>query len=282
MTGVTLRRLLANLASDFAQFEDPKSEARHLLFEAMDMDLSELLLRGDDEVPPEDFARIESWKAERLKGIPLAYLSGKKGFYKNEFAVRPGVLIPRPETELVIEVALERAPNALEIADFGCGSGCIGLSLLKELPLANLIAVDQSPVACEVCALNAGTLGIMNRTSVVNKSVEQWFEARQGALDLIVANPPYIAAGDSRVQKSVHEFEPHEALYAGDEGLAAIRSWTGVAIKTLKAKGLFITEIGAGQSAEVQEIMRAVGFQDIRTHRDLNNIERVISAMKPG
>ncbi len=286
MTGpMTLRQLLVTLALDFKIFEDPKSEARHLLFDAMDMDLSELLLRGDDQVPPEDFARVQRWKAERLKGIPLAYISGKKGFYKTEFIVRPGVLVPRPETELVVEMALARMNEAKSVADFGCGSGCIGLSLLQELPAAKLVSVDLSAVACEVTLANARNMDLAARTEVMNASVEE-FAGDQSRVDegfhLVVANPPYIAPGDTNVQKSVHDYEPHAALYAADEGLAALRSWTGVAMKVLKPRGVFVTEIGAGQSAAVQEIIREAGFQDIQVSRDLNNIERVISAMKPG
>jgi release factor glutamine methyltransferase len=270
---MTVRQLLAVLSSAFHSFEDPKSEARHLLMEALSLDLNGLILNGDNPVSPVDAAKAEMWKLERLKGMPLAYLCGRKAFYKSEFIVRPGVLVPRPETELVVTTALERAPAAKRILDLGCGSGCIGLSLLKELPGAKLVAVDRSSAACEVTRENAVKLHLSERVEIVNKPAEDWDS--DGPFDLIVANPPYIAAGDERVQKSVHDHEPHEALYAADEGLAAIRSWTKIASRL---GGTAVFEIGSGQSARVREIMAEAGFEDIRTARDLQNIERVISA----
>lgn len=278
---MTIRQLLADLSSAFSTFEDPKLEARHLMLEAMDMDLSEMILRGDDPVPQVDRAKIEMWKLERLKGMPLAYLTGRKAFFKSEFIVRPGVLVPRPETELVVETALLRLSGARYIADFGCGSGCIGLSLLQEWSQAKLLAIDQSKVATEVTRENALKLHLLERVEFVNKSVEEW-DRQDGPVgfDLVVANPPYIAVGDPRVQKSVHDFEPHEALYASDEGLAAIREWLRVAFVHLRPGGLCVMEIGSGQSKQVQAIMTELGFQEIQVTKDLNQIERVISALR--
>jgi release factor glutamine methyltransferase len=273
---MTVRQLLADLFSAFHSFEDPKLEARHLLMEALSLDLNGLILNGDNEVSQIDRAKVEMWKIERLKGLPLAYLSGRKAFYKSEFVVRPGVLVPRPETELVVTEALARAPGAKRILDLGCGSGCIGLSLLKESPGAVLTAVDQSPVACEVTRENAVKLNLSGRVEIVNKAVEDLEE--ETPFDLVVANPPYIAVGDERVQKSVHDHEPHEALYAADEGLAAIRSWVRASVNLVGPAALLVYEIGSGQSAQVREIMAQSGFEDIRAARDLQNIERVISA----
>ncbi|NJM10289.1 MAG: HemK family protein methyltransferase [Bdellovibrionaceae bacterium] len=174
---------------------------------------------------------------------------------------------------------MERAPESQWIADFGCGSGCIGLSLLKEIPGSRLIAVDRSKVAAEVTRENSIKLNLLERVEVVEQSVENWNAPRM--LDLIVMNPPYIAEGDVRVQASVHTFEPHEALYAADEGLAAIAAWTRKAWATLRPSGAVVLEIGSGQSGRVQEIMRQTGFREIQIARDLNGIERVISGNKP-
>ena len=277
-----IRQLLADLSSAFQQFEDPKLEARHLVMEAMDMDLNALILNGDTPTSMVDLAKIEMWKLERLKGVPLAYLCGHKDFYKSRFVVRPGVLVPRPETELVVEVALARGANAKKIADFGCGSGCIGLSLIKELPNASLLAIDKSTAACEVTRENAMKLHLSERVETVNKSVEEWDWSGRGVrgIDLIVANPPYIAEGDPSVQKSVHDFEPHEALYAADQGLADIREWIRIAWLHLTTGGVLVVEIGSGQSAQVREIMSTIGFENIQAASDLNKIERVVSAIK--
>lgn len=213
--------------------------------------------------------------------MPLAYLAGKKGFYKHEFLVERGVLIPRPETELVVEVALQRAneKTVRNLADFGCGSGCIGLSLLRELPEATLWSIDSSVKACGLTAKNAVNLGVDERVFVHNKNVSDW-KPKQ-ALDLIVANPPYIAIGDVRVQSHVHQYEPHDALYSGVDGLDAVREWTGKAFAWLNKAGIFVSEIGAGQSTRVVEIMKDAGFEQIEVARDLAGIERVISGVKP-
>lgn len=274
---MTLREQLGELAGAFKNFEDPKMEARHLMMAALGLDLNGLILNGDRALAPIDRAKIEMWKLERLKGMPLAYLSGHKAFFKSDFLIRQGVLVPRPETELVVTTALELAPEAKRILDLGCGSGCIGLSLLKEIPGSRLTAIDQSALACEVTRENAVKLHLLERVEIVNRSVEEWdWNAETSEpYDLVVANPPYIAHGDGRVQKSVHDFEPHDALYAADEGLAAIRSW----VRTASRVGnQIVMEIGSGQSEKVMEIMAEAGFEEIRAARDLQNIERVISA----
>lgn len=214
---MTIRQLLADLSSAFHRFEDPKLEARHLLMEALMLDLNGLILNGDSEVDAASLAEVETWKQERLKGVPLAYLSGHKAFYKSDFFVQPGVLVPRPETEFVVEVALQRAGSSARIADLGCGSGCIGLSLLREIPDAKLVAVDSSKIAIEVTLQNARQLKLENRVEAVESSVEKWNSPQ--LFDLVVANPPYIAEGDERVQASVHAHEPHSALYSFDNGL---------------------------------------------------------------
>lgn len=277
---MTLRQLFSELTQSFQKlFEDPRLEARHLLLEALQLDLNQLVLREEAIVSAADIERIEFWKKERLKGVPLAYLSGRKFFWKDEFLVRPGVLIPRPETEFVVEVALTRASEPLRLADLGSGTGCIGLSLLKEWPTTKLFAVERSQVAAETSQQNAKKLGLEDRAMVLNESVEDWNS--EFAFDVIVANPPYISYDDPRVEKSVHTHEPHEALYSEDQGLAAIRSWAMAAWKALSPGGLIVFEFGSGQTESVQEIIKRIGFRDIQVIRDLSGIERVISATKP-
>lgn len=241
---------------------------------------AELITKEAILLTPEQDQDLRNWIAQRKSGIPLAYLSGKKGFYKHEFLVERGVLVPRPETELVVETALARkqAKSIRNLADLGCGTGCIGLSLLATLPEATLWCIDSSVKACGVAAKNATRMDLDDRVFVHHKEVSDW-KPRQ-ALDLIVANPPYIPVGDSRVQGHVHMYEPHEALYAGADGLDAIREWTRKAGEWLNKNGVFVCEIGAGQSAEVVEIMKDAGFTQIEVARDLAGIERVISGVK--
>lgn len=240
--------------------EQPDFEARRLISES--------------ETPEQ----AREWAKRRLNGEPLAYLSGTKGFYKYEFSVGPGVLVPRPETEHVVEVALKRKPTASTIADLGSGSGCIGLSLVSDLPEARLWAVEASDKACQTTAQNAEDLAVDDRVTVIFKNAEEWKPSRQ--FDLIVANPPYIAMGDKAVQKSVHDFEPHAALYSGADGLTAIRAWVPWAFQYLAPGGVFVCEIGTGQSPAVRSIMASSGFTEIEVVSDLAGHDRVVSGVK--
>lgn len=258
---------MAELVSAFraAGFEDPGLEARHLLREAgVQLTVDEVQLN-----------KVREWRDKRVMGIPLAYISGVKGFYKHEFRVAPGVLIPRPETEHVVETALRRWASEPRdtFADLGCGSGCIGLSLALEKPGTLPTLVDQSPFACEIAAKNATRLKVP--ATVIHSPVEAWRPVKK--LSLVVANPPYIAEGDPEVQASVHQFEPHAALYSGRDGLEALRSWTAWSARNLKSGGLLVYEIGTGQSAAVSAIMTQHGFKDIEIEKDLAGHDRVVS-----
>lgn len=285
---MTFRQLLDELADKFKNFEEARFEARQLLQEALQLRAVDLLNRETQTVPEADLQRVRQWGEARRRGFPLAYLSGRKGFYKSVFRVTEGVLIPRPETEVLVEALLNRAGSVENLADFGCGSGCIGLSLLLEWPSAHLTAIDASQVACEITRINAIHLGVENRARIFNIPIGMNGELsgddetviKSNSFDVVAANPPYIAEGDSRVQRSVHDFEPHAALYSGRDGLDAVRSWSRCALELLRSGGIFACEIGAGQSAPARAIMTAIGFQDIESHEDLAGIERCLTAKK--
>lgn len=265
-----------------AGFDQPAYEARELLKHLTGMSAADLVSRDETALNPDQEKKLYDWMQKRQKGTPLAYLTKEKGFFKHVFAVEPGVLIPRPETELVVEVAFRRAASLSieikQIADLGAGSGCIGLSLVFDWRKAKLWSVESSPRAASVVVTNAEALQVYERVHVDCIAVESWDPETK--FDLIVSNPPYIAKGDERVQKSVHEHEPHAALYSGDDGLDAIRNWVPKAFQLLNPEGLFVCEIGAGQSAEVQAIMMRAGFRDIEVNRDLAGIQRVVSAKR--
>ena len=250
--------------------EDPSLETRMLL-NALDPGQNPVL-----EVSTVELA--QQWADKRIAGFPLAYLSGHKGFYKGEFQVQPGVLIPRPETEHVVEVALARAKEVHHLADLGCGSGCIGLSLLREMPNAKLFALDASPVAVDVTTRNVAAQGMIGRVQVLQTKVEDW--KPMFLLDLVVANPPYIALNDPQVEHSVDTYEPHEALYSGADGLDAIRSWSQWVQRSLAPGGLWVCEFGYGQAKQVHDILEKLQFEQIQIQRDLSGKERVISAFK--
>jgi release factor glutamine methyltransferase len=192
------------------------------------------------------------------------------------------VLVPRPESELVVETALarvkERGLEILNLADLGSGSGILGLSLLGELPKARLTAVDVSPAAARVTSINADALNLKSRMQMIEAAVESFTPAHD--FELVVANPPYIAYDDADVQPSVVDHEPHEALFAADNGLAAIRGWSAWAHANLVSGGIYVCEIGAGQSAAAEDIMSKLGFRDIRVAKDLAGHDRVVSAQR--
>ncbi|HMN67377.1 MAG TPA: peptide chain release factor N(5)-glutamine methyltransferase [Bdellovibrionales bacterium] len=276
----THAQLHAELARKFkdAGMSEASREARVLMAEYFKLDLAAALMRGDKPVEGTDERAILAWGAARARGEPLAYLSKRRGFYKHEFLVEPGVLVPRPETELAVEIALKRAPTAKRVADLGAGTGCLGLSVISDLPSAGLETIDLSPLAVKITRQNAGRLNLSDRVIVHEGPVESWKPKRK--FDLVTANPPYIPESDPNVEPGVHAFEPHLALYSGADGLEALRAWSAWAFEYLNHGGIFVCEFGAGQSARVLEIIRTIGFQEIEIVRDLAGIERVVSARK--
>lgn len=281
---MTLQGAIDDLIAAFAAhgFEQPQFEARHLVQECLQLTFAQLMSQPDRMLDASAVDKLTGWKRQRLEGIPLAYLSRHKGFYKYDFIVEPGVLVPRPETELVVEAALRRIEDrslpTSTVADLGCGSGCIGLSLASELTGLKLWAVDASDKACEVTRRNAEALGVSERVKVEHKRVEDWEPDLR--FDLIVANPPYIAQNDSRVQESVRRFEPPEALFSGEDGLEAMRRWSEWTLRHLQRQGIFVCEFGAGQVRMVQDTLAKIGFAQFQIERDLSGHDRVISALR--
>lgn len=256
-------------------------ETDRLMAHALQVSPTELIRLENQELDP----KMEEWLtgavARRLEGEPLAYILETQGFYKFDFVVRKGVLIPRPETEFVVETALRlfarEAPKSF--ADLGCGSGCIGLSLLKEWPSSDLLAVDASETAVEVTKENMMRLSLNHRCRVKQTSVQHLSYADE--FDLIVANPPYIAPDDLDVEENVKKYEPHEALFAEQNGFAAIFQWSTWAMTALKSRGWWITEIGAGQMEAVRAKLNELGFTNLGLKKDLAGHIRVMCAQKP-
>lgn len=232
-----------------------------------------------------EIGEIKDEVARRLSGEPLAYILGSKGFHKYEFVVRPGVLIPRPETELLVEVGskfISENVSAKVIYDFGCGSGCIGLTMLKEFPFLNLYGWDRSHAAVTTSKENAEKLSVSDRSEFFLVDLELFNFSLVPKADLIVANPPYIATGDTRVEPHVLHFEPYEALFSGPTGLELIESWAKLSFANLKAGGMLVMEVGIDQSPFVDRILENLGFLHILWHLDLAGVNRVVSARKDG
>ncbi len=231
----------------------------------------------------------------RLQGEPIAYILGERDFYQHRFFVEPGVLIPRPETETLVEKSIqflheqfEPEDEAYRIVDLGCGSGCIGLSIISEFPKAQLLAVDSSSAAIRLTKRNAEHLGLVERVQtlelpVAELSIDHLNAALGGLADVVVANPPYIARDDQDVQASVRKFEPPEALFADDGGLRQIKEWTHRAHLLLRDGGLVLFEIGSEQGQDVCEIFTQTRqYSQIQVLKDLAGLDRVIRALKTG
>jgi release factor glutamine methyltransferase len=214
--------------------------------------------------------------ARRSAGEPVAYLVGHREFFGREFAVSPDVLIPRPETELLVEITLANiaAGDAPRILDLGTGSGCIAITLALECPQAQVSAVDKSETALTVAGGNATRLG-----GQVRLILSDWFAALADEhFDLIVANPPYIAADDPHLAAGDLRYEPSAALSSGADGLQAIRRIIAAAPAYLAPGGYLWLEHGYDQAIAVRELLAAAGLANIEQHRDLAGILRVSGA----
>jgi len=213
----------------------------------------------------------------RLSGEPIAYILGQREFYGLEFTVSPAVLIPRPETELLVELALERIPTRqpTQVLDLGTGSGAIAVTLAKLRPQALVTAVDVSPDALAIARHNAERLGISN----VRFIASDWFQglAAHDRFELIVANPPYIAEDDPHLQQGDVRFEPNSALQSGAEGLDAIRLIAREARRFLSPNGWLLFEHGFDQPGACADILASFGYANIHCQRDLAGQPRVSS-----
>jgi release factor glutamine methyltransferase len=244
-------------------------EARLLLAAATGFSQASVLAHPESELPAAAEARFRDLAARRKHGEPIAYLLGEKEFYGLPLAVNPAVLIPRPETELLVDLALARQPAS--VLDLGTGSGAIALAIKRHLPAARVVAVERSAAALAVARRNALKLGLE-----VDFRHGLWFEPVAGErFDLVVSNPPYVAMDDPHLSLGDVRFEPHAALVAGGDGLDSIRAIVRDAPGHLNPGGRLLLEHGLGQEAEVGKLLRAAGLEDIATWPDLAGIARV-------
>ncbi|QNP39857.1 peptide chain release factor N(5)-glutamine methyltransferase [Lysobacter solisilvae (ex Woo and Kim 2020)] len=255
-------------------------DAEFLLVHVLDRPRSWLFAHRDDPVPDGVAAAFAALVARRAQGEPVAYLTGRRGFWRFDLAVTPATLIPRPETELLVELALERLPieRALRVADLGTGSGAIALALAHERPRAQVLASDASAQALAVARTNAQALGLAN----VGFREGDWFAPLAGeCFDLIASNPPYIALDDPHLGEGDLRFEPAAALGSGADGLDAIRRIAAEAPAYLQAGGWLLLEHGWDQGAAVRGLLLAAGFVEVATERDLEGRDRVTLGRKP-
>jgi release factor glutamine methyltransferase len=258
-----------------AGVEDPRLDAEVLLATARGVDRARLVIEADAEVAPAAARLFGEMVRRRLRREPVAYIVGSKGFRRLELAVDRRVLIPRPETELLVEIALEREPGS--VLDVGTGSGAIALAVADELPGCEVTATDTSVDALTVARANAERLGLASRVRLLEGTLPAG-----ESYDLVLANLPYVAASDwSSLQPEVTQWEPREALLAGADGLDAYRALLGECDRLLCRIGAqksiaLALEVGQGQSEAVAGLLREAGFSAIETRRDLAGIERVV------
>jgi release factor glutamine methyltransferase len=271
-----VRRLLAAAAARIGG-DDARSEAEMLLAHALGR--TRAWLFAWPEVVPDASLRdaFKRLVAARAAGEPVAYLLGRRAFWSFDLEVTPAVLIPRPETELLVEIALARLPGSREcaVADLGTGSGAIALSIARERPLARVLATDASTAALEVARANAARLGIGNIAFVQGDWCAALGEAR---FDAIVSNPPYIEAADPHLGQGDLRREPLSALASGTDGLDAIRSIIASAPGNLLPGGWLLLEHGWNQAGRVRELLSTCGLVHVGSERDGNGHERVTFA----
>ncbi len=245
-------------------------EARILLAAATGFSEASLLSNVERALAPDVAQRFLEFTERRKNREPIAYIVGRKEFYSLDLAVNPAVLIPRPETELLVDLALERSPST--VLDLGAGSGAIALAIKKNLPSAQVCAVEASAAALAVARRNAVKHGL-----AVDFLHARWFEGLgDRRFELIVSNPPYIASGDPHLKDLSHE--PQSALVSGEDGLDAIREIVPQAPRYLSPGGWLLLEHGIGQHEQVRRLLAAAGLESVTSWPDLAGIPRVCGA----
>lgn len=273
MSTVKIAELLREAAARLPG-EEARHEAEQLLLHTLGVERAWLFAHATDDVAEEDRERFELLLQRRVEGHPLAYLIGRRGFWTLDLEVNVATLIPRPETELLVEQALARLPadDMVRVADLGTGSGAIALSIASERPLATVMATDVLGPTLAVAVKNAQAHGLEN----VWFRRGHWYTAL-GAdrFDMIVSNPPYIAAGDPHLQQGDLRFEPPPALASGADGLDAIREIISGAHEHLVPGGWLLLEHGWDQGPAIRELLEQAGFAEAQTVQDMEQRDRV-------
>lgn len=251
----------------------PRLDAEVLLRHVTNMTAAQLLAHDDRELSGEQLLEFEQLIRRRAAGEPVAYITGIREFWSLPIKVNPAVLIPRPDTELLVEQALLRIPADADcrIVDLGAGSGAIACALASERPQCTIIGIEQSGTAATLARENAQALGLNNVTIVEG----DWSQTLEGDFDVIVSNPPYVADSDPHLVQGDVRFEPRAALAAGPDGLNAIRSLVPLATAHLRAGGWLLLEHGYDQGAAVRELFKQYDYAEIKTVQDLGGNDRV-------
>ncbi len=267
-----------------AGIDNVRFEARLLLSHATGLTIEQLISRGPDAAPAAAAATLRELTARRVRREPMAYILGEREFWGLPFKVSPAVLIPRPDSETVIETVLDLLPDRsrkLRILDLGLGSGCLLLTVLREYPQATGVGIDASEAALAIARTNAEALGVAPRARLSTGDWRQagWMDRLDGPFDLLVSNPPYIeSAAVEGLMPEVAAHEPRLALDGGGDGLAAYRIIAAASPALVVPGGWAIVEVGEGQAPEVASLFTAAGLARRPSRKDLGGIERVVPA----
>jgi release factor glutamine methyltransferase len=256
------------------------ADVRALLVALLDCDRAQLIAHSERPLTSEEALTYEQWVGRRACGEPVAYVTGRREFYGRDFLVTPAVLIPRPETELLVDLALEtlRGTKSPAVLDLGTGSGCLALTIAAERADAVVTAIDASAAALDVARTNGSALGLQRVRFVFGN----WYEPLRGErFHLIVANPPYIASGDPHLTRGDLRYEPRAALTPGLDGGAALRAIIAGAPPHLEPGGTLWCEHGYDQGTVCRALLSDAGLTAIATHRDLAGIERASGGTRP-
>jgi len=258
--------------------EDARRNMQWLVAHQLGCSRMEIYTQFDRPLDERELAPLREALRKRGEGVPLQHLLGTVGFHNREFRCDSRALIPRPETEELVEWILSwELPDQLKVLDMGCGSGVIGLSLAAERPQWELTLADVSPEALALTRENADSLGVSNATLVESRL----FANLKGDFGGIVANLPYVPEGDRRTMSRELEHDPELALFSGVDGLDLIREFIPAAYDRLQPGGWLVMEIGHDQAGAVRDLLQAASFSDIHVHTDLSGVDRFPAARKP-
>ncbi|TAK60415.1 peptide chain release factor N(5)-glutamine methyltransferase [Methylobacter sp.] len=271
----SIKSALAEAVDTLTSVSDsPLLDAEVLLCQALNKPRSHLRAWPDQQLQPEQLSAFKTLLEQRQKGTPIAYITGNREFWSRDFQVTPDVLIPRPDTELLIELSLKLIPadEPVNVIDLGTGSGIIAITLAAERPLAQISATDFSLAALRIAQLNADKHQINN----IEFYQSDWFaDVPDTKFNLIISNPPYIAEDDSHLQQGDVRFEPKTALSAAEQGLGDIKIIADIARRYLKPCGHLLIEHGYNQQQQIQILFKDLHYENVQTYTDLSGQPRV-------
>jgi len=274
-----LKEIQRKLCNNFSTIgiETPELDARIILKEVLSLDDKDLILKESLDIPEEMIEKIITIESRRLNGEPISKIFKKRDFYNSTFVISNDVLDPRPETELIVEIANNyiNKNKVKNILDLGTGSGCILLSILKENRMINGLGIDLSKEAISIAKQNSKKLNLETQSNFL---VSNWMSSVNYKYDLVVSNPPYIASEDiKKLSKSVKIYDPILSLDGGDDGLNSYRLIASDLKRIISMNALIIIEIGYNQSLQVIDIFKKNDFKLIKKYNDINGLDRVLT-----